>query len=543
MRDGAQLVSDLYLPRGLGRAPAVLYRTPYNTLTPVFSRMAVTLAQTGLAVILQNCRGRYGSTGVFVPFQQEGDDGLDTVDWLRAQPWFDGRLGLLGASYATYAGAAMLSVGLPGGVRTRAMVSLGGIFNPYAAVYLSPAVLTLHWAIPFLAIVNGTKQKATQVNWDELFRRFPALDWEAYVSPDLRRLATDCLGNPAENAYWRRLDLRCRTVAQVPTLHVGGWYDFLLPLTLDDFALLTRQCAGHDRHQLLIGPWDHRTLFLALARSAIGRALPGADRYATLRDGGFDLLAEIRRWFVSHLLPEQNQPQASESARVTVFVMNDVHHGSWRSLRDWPPPDGRAYRLYLHGGHSPQTRRHQGNLAEQLPSVAGQAVTRHEPGSPVPSVGGALWPIHDLEPGPLDQTSVEAREDVLGFDTAPLTAPLTLLGPVTATLWTQATEAVFDVAAKLVDVHPDGLAQILTDGITRSEQPAGEKGPRPVRIAMAATGHTVRSGHRLRLEVATCNFPKYDMVRTAYELTLHSGPAHPSCLEVTVADEPDGTAD
>lgn len=531
VRGGLTLLTDLYLPRGATAVPAVLYRTPYNTAAAVFARTAFELARAGLAVVLQNCRGRYGSSGDFIPFHGEYEDGFDTVEWMAAQPWFNGDLGLLGASYATYTGTVLVKRGLPAGVTVKAAVSLAGILNPYDAVFLSPSVLTLHWAIPFLAIVDGQKQRSTaEVDWAKILGGFPDSTWGNLIHPGLRHFAESVLGHSTYDSYWEALDTCCTAVAAVPTLHISGWYDFLLPLALRDYQQLTGCLGGRGRHQLLLGPWDHRTILMALARSVLTGPVPGASRYPTLQDGGMDLLAEIRRWLCRWLL--EDDPGEPGEAPVRAFIMAGER---WEDLADWPPPGATARRWYLHSAGHANSRRGDGKLTPAVPDRAVADSCSHDPNDPVPCHGGALWPVAGLQPGPECQGDIEERTDVLVYTTAPLTTPWTALGPCGAVLWLQTSHALSHVAVKLVDVHPDGRAQIIVDGIQQLKGLLPDAPPALVQVAMAGTGHTFRPGHCIRLEIAPANFPKYATVRHPFRLTVHTGGPYDSRLELSQA--------
>lgn len=512
MRDGTVLRADVQRPDGDGPVPVLLVRTPYGE--PFMRQVPVTpLLEAGIAVVVQQCRGTGTSDGDFVPFAHEADDAADTVAWCAAQPWCDGRVGMLGASYSGMAQFAAAAAGAPA---LRALVPV-----------VTPA--DYHWG---LAYRQGAVQLGQVHNWFVL-KSWQQLARAADAGEDVRaeaaRLRTalsasgatraglplrqlpmaeelrpawqDWLDHEQRDAYWTELGYAGRREGiRLPALHIGGWFDIFLDGTLDNFT--TMAAAADTEQHLIVGPWSHTDRSGALGELSFGRA--ASDVATGLERTQIDFL-------VRHLL---DRPETTAGPAVTLFVMGD---NVWRHEDEWPLARTAWTPWYLHptGDLSP------------VPPVAGAAPSgfAHDPADPVPTVGGATLMTGGSDggtgylPGPRDQRLLDHRSDILRFTGAPLTEDVEVTGPVRVVLHAATSAADTDFTARLVDVWPDGRAMGVTDGIVRArfrEGPEAAVDSRPGRpyryvIDLMPTSQVFKAGHRIRLDVASSNFPCYDV--------------------------------
>jgi len=508
-----RLRTDVHRPARGSARPALLLRTPYGTAEPALIRTARILARHGYAVVLQNVRGRYGSSGAFEAFNHEVEDGHATLEWLAAQPWCDGRIVGWGMSYSTYTAAALCARQPPGGISLAGMVSVTGMANPYRHFYRNGAFV-LHWALPWYLLISGARSRGL----DPLGLRAPALGPLAAVPRAVGGSAGlwhDWLRWRSESdEYWRRRDLVAALVdSRLPMLHVGGWYDFSIGSTVELYAAMAASGAlGSQR--LVVGPWEHNEVAEALLRGlAAGES---GDEAGWL---GSEMLGALRTW----LGDEPLRPQPP----VRVFL-GDGATGAWRELEGWPPP------TRLETWHLADGAEGEGRLTPASSDERRVVALEHDPDDPVPSLGGRCWAMPGwTSAGSLDQSRLAARRDVVAFSSPPLDSPLEICGQPRAVLWIERSgEAACDCCAKLVDVHPDGRRLWVADGVDRgSARSAGPyRGSEKVAIELGPAAHRFARGHRLSLEVAASSFPQFDRPRRRANLRLLHGREHASRL-------------
>lgn len=531
MTDGTVLRAHVARPASSDAAPVpvMLFRTPYLAglrasalLDPEvdddrpdvvpwltvdsYGQRLEDLLAAGFAVAVQACRGTGESDGVFRWMVDEYTDGADTARWFAAQPWCAGVLG----GGASYVSATQFATALA---------------DPDALVALSP------WVAPSdiaedMGGRGGVRAFAPTVGWavnrvtDAAAKagqpapaNLPAASLTALAPKEwAERLAThpqsahatgwltdapgafDAGTYPADRL--RSLD--------VPAFHVAGWYDVFCGGSLRNYMLM-RQGPAREHQHLVIGPWHHA--------DQQGR-LPGPVDFgpdATLAGGGIDRL-QFDFW------RRHGQGADVELPRVRLFVMGE---NAWRDVADWPVPDAVGVRFALGLG----TLSRDGERG-------GVTTWRHDPGNPVPTTGGQILMGPPTDAGPHDQRPVEARNDVMSFSSPPLSEALVVVGPARARLWVSSDAATVDLHASLTDVAPDGYSRILTDGVLRIE--VGDGQPVAVDLELWPTANAFLPGHRLRLNVAASNWPRYVLNPQAQTVTLHHDAEHPSTLEVQV---------
>jgi putative CocE/NonD family hydrolase len=462
--DGVELLTDVYLPRPLERRPAVLIRTPYGR-GGVWGLFARAFAERGYQVVVQSCRGTFGSGGE-ITFGAEAADGRAAVDWIVTQRWSNGEIGTFGPSYLSFVQWALASTHPP---QLKAMAvqimsaDRSRSYYPGGAFALDNALTwTYLMANQGRSLVAGLQAQArSRRALAPAFLHLPLLDADVLVTGHEVPYYRSWLEHEPGDEFWGRLDFTpILAEHRVPTSFVGGWYDYFLPYLLEEFHTLTE--AGADT-QLVVGPWPH--------------ASP-AGLLAGLREG----LA----WLDLHL---RGREAPRTPTRVRIEVMGA---GGQRRLAGWPPPaTARCWHLQAGGG-----------LAEAPPPDADPDRFRYDPTDPTPAVGGTSLSSNS---GPRDNRALEARADVLTYTSAPLEDDVEVIGSVLADLYTTSSTEHFDVFARLCDVEPAGRSVNVCDGILR----CGPGTTQPIRVELWPTAHRFARGHRVRLQVSGGAHPRF----------------------------------
>jgi len=518
MRDGVILRADIYRPDAPGRFPALLRRTPYSKTAPSAIDGIRRLSALGYVVVVQDTRGRYTSDGVAIP-HDEADDGYDTVEWVASLPYVDGNVGMYGGSYLATTQLTAASRAPP---HLKAILPASSYASRYDMVYSGGAFYLsdgLGWNLGQAADVRRREEGVPSESRDAPAgttpeeRRKLGDEWLWHVplatvpAPDLARLAPGyswMLEHPVYDDFWVTYDIRARHADfETPALHVTGWYDALLTGTLANFTGLktnARSERARSGQRLIVGPWTH------------SGPTPESTRIGDVDfgpDAGLDFQAELERWFDSWL--RGGDPSVAEDAHVRLFVMGE---NRWRDEREWPLSRARPTFYYLRSGGSANTLEGDGRLSTDPPADETPDRYTYDPNDPVPSgeAGG-------YSRAPSDPTALERREDVLVYTSDRLAEDLEVTGPIELVLWVASSAPDTDFTGKLIDVFPDGTARTLTDGILRARYrdgtaasaPALEPGvPVELMIDLLATSNRFRAGHRIRLEVSSSNFPRFD---------------------------------
>jgi len=487
---GGELAADLFRPRTAEATPTILVRLPlartfYNQTAA--SLVAQYWAGRGYTVVIQGTRGRYGSDGPYDPLRPERSDGIDTLRWLARQPWFDGRLGMWGGSafgHTQWVLADQVDPGPSALMIQIASTSFHDMFYPGGAFSLGSA---LHWAVQSQDEADATPADAVL---ERGFDGFPLIEADDRALSDVG-FFDDWVSHPERDAYWTAIDGDDRAARLVaPVLLMGGWYDPFLPSQLADFARIRTAAAAHVAREtrLVIGPWAH----------AFTASLPGVSELRNYRQ---ESLAPSLPWFDRHLLGRRDAE--SELAPVRLFVMGA---NVWRDEQEWPLARTVYTSFYLHSGGRASSSAGDGRLELAAPSGEQPAdAFVYDPRDPVPSLGGAM-----LGPrgGVRLQNPVEARADVLVYSSAALERALEVTGPLELVLHVETDAVHTDFTAKLVDVHPDGSAYNVSEGVLRQRYEPGS--PREISIELWPTSMLFRAGHRIRLEVSSSSYPRFD---------------------------------
>jgi uncharacterized protein len=518
MRDGTILRADVYRPDDESR-PVLVHRIPYNRQNPMsltnsmFPPMLA--ASRGYAVVVQDTRGRFGSDGRFQPFSQEGDDGYDTIEWAANQPWSNGKVGIYGSSYMGVTSLQAVAAAPPHLVTAIAYLTGGNYQDGW--VYTGGAfewLFNLRWAAgPAASELHrlGADEESAQtmrrrLEWivhepEEALWHTPTSDVFGEAGEAIPFWG-EWMENPEYGPYWEAVDLtRSLVGSTIPTLNVAGWYDPFLFGQLQTWRALRQEGGADVGHELMIGPWDHEA-YQSVRSNAAG------DRFfgPTAVGGASGLGRVFLGWFDRHL---KGTPAEAESAPVRFFHMGPDH---WAPAAAWPPTN-QGSTLYLRSGGAANTRRGDGLLNAAPPDEDTVDSYLYDPHHPVPTRGGRHLGFRYGRAGVQDQSDVELRDDVLVFTGASLTEPLDVVGAVRLVLHVRSSSPTTDFTAKLVDVAPDGYCANVAEGIRRVSETDGDlrgEGPLEVSIDLWDTAYRFDTGHRVRLEVSSSNFPRFD---------------------------------
>jgi len=566
MRDGTTLMSNVYRPADESEYPVLLTRLPYGKdQARDFTYFdPLRAARRGYIVVVQDVRGRFASEGEFSTFPQEIEDGYDSVEWAAKLPGSDGQVGMWGLSYfgktqwhaATTQPPSLKSM-VPGqtwgnhlnGASLRGGAQELGLIRYWARGAIAPHQLFREHAgdpeklgeklVEAIGIVDSLLAGGGH---DVL----PTLDL-----PDPDGLSAVLgLGRSVDDEVWDYLNIDGKYgKIKAPTFHIGGWYDCFIGETLRQYEAMKARSAeaGMRPPRLLVGPWTHG--------SFDGTTFGDLD-FGMTSAGGFvnadgDLTSRHLRWFDATL--KGDEEALAGRPPVEVFVMGE---NRWRGYEEWPVPGSREEKWYLHAG---------GILAREAPA-AGDTPDEYDydPKDPVPTVGGALLMPDVYRAGARDQRPIEERTDVLVYTSEEMAKDYTAIGAVYATLYAASSAPDTDFVARLVDVYPDGRAIVVTDGIIRASARESYPAPgvmEPIEpspivpgevyeyvIDLWATGITFEAGHRIRVEVTSSSFPRWDRNLNTGEDTKDSShsevarqrifhdPDRPSSVTLTVVD-------
>ncbi len=585
MRDGVSLATDIYLPSRDGRPidgkyPVLLCRTPYNKETT--SAICRNFASHGYAVVIQDTRGRYKSEGVWHMMTDDGRDGFDAASWIVTQPWCNGKIGMFGGSYVggtQHAMAMEKPEGLATIIPVDAMSNLG-----HAGMRNGGAFELRFWNWIFRNALPGSRQAhdpALLAMYQDLAKN--RKDYLANLplrrgttplatAPEYEDWLVDGMRHGADGPFWEQNDILCHAdrYKDIPVYLVGGWYDSWAGNTTANYMKLSKTIKGPV--YLIMGPWIHGLQ----NESAHGQVSFGAD--AAIPNTTLWQL----EWFDHWLKGIDNSVGKAAPFRTTVriFVMGTGdgtktadgrlnHGGYWREETEWPLSRASASKWYFHGG---------GGLSVTQPTAASSS-TRYlyDPKNPVPTIGGNISSGNDIMlQGAWDQRGGEhiwnwqlpiplsARNDIVVFRSEPLKEDIEVTGEIEVRLWASSSARDTDFTAKLIDVYPPsgdfpaGFDLNIGDGIIRArfrdsirEEHLMTPGTiYPFTIKLYPTSNVFKKGHRIRVDISSSNFPRFDLnpntgeplndnrrVETALNTVFHDR-AHPSHIVLPVVKAP-----
>lgn len=510
MRDGVELALDLYLPHLGEPLPTLLLAMPYGKDLAQTYTYAHPLwwASRGYAVAVQDTRGRYASGGDFYPLRDEVEDGVETVRWLAAQPFANGSVATYGFSYAGLS-QLLLAARRPGGLAAiaPAFCASGMYGAAYAGGALSIGTME-SWAV-HMAVNEAVRRDdwplveslmAAERGVSELYLKLPLREFEPLRTTATSSFFFDYLEHPRRDEFWAPTEVGDRYGAiDVPTLHIGGWYDTFASQTVRHYERMAAE--GTAVQRLLMGPWYHMPWTQLTGELDFGSEAGNiVDEYSAV---WFD------HWLRGDGVGEPDLPP------VRLFVMGV---NQWRDEQEWPLARAGVQRLYLASEGRANSLSGNGRLADR-PGGADFDVFVYNPLDPAPSRGGKSCCWAESSPmGPKDERSTHVRNDVLVYTSEPLERPIEVTGHVSATIYASSTAPDTDFTVKLVDVHPCGCAMYLTDGILRARFRDGiglaadlEAGTvYEFTIDAGVTSNVFLEGHRLQVAISSSSFPMYD---------------------------------
>ena len=509
MRDGVRLFADVYLPDAAGPFPVILTRMPYDKqsaygMMPALGRF---WALQGYAYVAQDVRGRFQSEGHFGRVD-EIRDGYDTIDWIAKQSWCDGNIGVTGESYYGYTTWAA-GVGQHPNLRS------------IAPVDITPDLYERRF-------VNGAFRLRAQGGWaldmdGREEQDVEAIDWWHLPVITLGSAAglgdsifTTWIHKSVRSVFWNERSFHHRyDRIDIPALHFGGWYDNYTNGTIAGWQGVREQSPSLEARReqwIVMGPWDHETVSTQFfdppePLTKIGRIDIGTGAATTYSE---TLLA----FFDYTLKGVENGFEKTSPMRI--FVIGD---NEWRYEEEWPLARTQYTRYYFHSDDPAQSKTRGGSLdpasPDDRPDRRHNDSYDYDPADPV---------VYGMDRDPWeralaigDRSSIANRPDVLTYDTPLLTEALEITGPITVALYAASTAPDTDFTAALVDVYPDGYAQLIQEGIQRASFRESDTEPTPIEpgriyrydIDLWATSYVVQPGHRIRVEISSSNFPRF----------------------------------
>jgi putative CocE/NonD family hydrolase len=528
MRDGVELSADIYRPDMGDRFPVILSRTPYNKNGERPLKFGNYFASHGYIYVEMDVRGRGDSDGIFVPYRNDGIDGYDAVEWCAKQPWSNGRVGTIGGSYLGRIQFLTATQQPPHLVTMIAMVTPSDPFVEFPTGL--PIPMNISWQHYTAGRMN---QNIDAVDWSVIHLHLPIYTMdEAAGRPN--PFWKEMIEHARLDEWWEPLcyqDKYDRVL--VPVLHVSGWYDdeqIGTPLNFIGMATQGKTEEIRRSQKLLMGPWPHGIL---RAEQRLGEIDFGPTAV-------IDLEGYFLRWFDCWLKEIDNG--IADEPPVRIFVMGE---NRWIDENEWPLARTRWTSYYLHSGGRANSLFGDGRLSTDKPADEPTDGYTYDPDDPVPFITD---PEFKQIGGPDDYRPVERRDDVLVYTGGVLEEDITICGPIRVKLYAASSAADTDFMAKLIDVWPNGFAQRLTDGMVRARFREGMDRPAPIEkekiypydIDLWNTCQMFKKGHRIRLEITSSAFPKYDrnpntgekLGRTTRmqiaEQTIYHDGAHPS---------------
>lgn len=525
MRDGIELATDIYRPEGEGKFPVVLVRSPYKK--EMNELQARFFARRGYVYAVQDCRGRFSSPGEWKPFFHEPQDGYDTIEWLAVQPWSNGKVGMIGASYLGWVQWWAAREHPPHLVTIIPNVAPPDpYFNipyEYGAFFMSGSI----WWADILeqeatADISGKAMREIgEKKYAKLLRHLPVVELDEMVLGKQNRYWREWIQHPNNDSYWQRASfLEYIEKLDIPVYHQSGWFDGDgIGSKLNYLAMAAH---GHRYQKLTLGPWGHTPQSTRLG--------PG------LRDFGpsaiIDLERSYLRWLDRWLLGIDNG--IDKEPLVSLFVMGS---DKWLHGEKYPLPQTEFTKFYLASKGSANTALGDGWLttAPLVDTVASFDTYTYDPGDPTPDPNIYVAPEEFEEENKPDSTKTtsveediarrrayyrkvnEERRDILVYETPPLQEPLTFAGPISAVLYASSTAKDTDWFMRLSEVNTTGEIFPLVHGVIRARYRNSFSKPEWMQASeiyefhldLWQTGMSVSKGNKLRLEVASASFPTF----------------------------------
>lgn len=504
MRDGVKLSADIYRPDAKGKFPVIITRSPYMTVEGFQKRSAERarfFAKHGYVFVTQDCRGKNDSEGIFHPFFEDPTDGFDTLGWCAKQEWSNGELGTIGASYQAWNQWATATLDPP---NLRTMVCRVALPDPVLNVPFQNGALVL-WMAEWMAMVDGRKNTDPSIyDSSKLYNHLPLRTMDEEFGRRNSSIWQNWINHPSADDYWKRSFYQNKfSQIDVPVLHISGWYDddvIGTHLNYTGMRKYARSEESRNNQKLIIGPWQHHV--------NVTRQLSGIDF-------GESALIDLNKieldWFDYWLKGTQNG--IMKLPKVDIFTMGT---NAWRGSESWPLEGTEYANYFIHSSGKANTSAGDGRLSTTVAS--GEELCdsyEYDPANPCPNIYDTSAAPAE---GPFDQRAIERRDDVLVYSTPALESDLEVTGPVTVKLFASTSAPDTDFWGQLADVFPNGYSMHLTEGMIRGRyrkslehQELLEPGEvYEFDVDLWITSNVFQRGHRIRLDVSSSSFPKYD---------------------------------
>lgn len=497
MRDGVLLSADIYFPATEGEFPALVLRTPYGRNANKLVSQGKYFSDHGYVAVICDVRGRGDSDGSFFPYDSEGVDGYDVIQWAADQEWCNGAVGTWGESYVA---SVQWRAALEKPPNLQAMISGVVPSDPFVE---NPTGVRDVSHLAWLFMLSGKNmQNLNPVDWENITWHLPLIDMDEMTGRKVYGWK-EAFDHTTLDDHLKRLCYQTRfDELELPVMHISGWYDeeqVGTPLNYMGMRTNSASSFSRENQKLVMGPWSHSINEM--------RRLGDIDFGETAI---IDLLGLQKQWFDRWLKGERNG--IDEEDKVRIFVMGD---NKWRSEKDWPLPDTHYTHFYLKSNGCANSRFGDGTLATDPESSEAESDGyTYDPADPYPCAIEETVPGYG---GPDDYSSIERRDDVLVYTSEAMKERLEATGPVEATLYVSSDAEDTDFNVKLLDVWPDGYAQRLCDGVVRCRYRNGMESEVPmvpgeayeVRVDMWNISQAFLPGHKIRVEISSSAFPKY----------------------------------
>jgi putative CocE/NonD family hydrolase len=500
MRDRVELSADAWMPLTDGSYPAILIRTPYGKSSPGGRYLDISrfFVDHGYVFIVQDVRGTGDSDGEFLSFHQEARDGYDTVEWVARQPWSNGKIGMMGGSYS---GTVQWLAAREKPPHLTCLVSTAAWADPFEEGPYHQGVFNVLYSVTFTNITSRHPMNMDNFDQQKLLRHRPLLTMDAVLGRKMPRYR-ELLEHNTLDDYWRQIiftDDHFKGM-NIPALHLTGWFDVDQIGALIFWRGMAAHSAAADRQFLLIGPWQHEHIIYG------GREKVGELRFPEESILDFDDFLELHVQFFDHFMKQARNKLDLPRARIYVTGSN-----KWMDLAEYPLPNIKRKRLYLHSTGKANTLSGDGKLSWHLPDEEPADHFVFDPQKPISHMIDNV--IHAF-----DNRFIEEQENVLVYTSDVLDRPLDVIGKAVVELYAASNAKDTDFVAKLLDVYPDGRAVNLGPfgkGFIRARYRKGYQRevlltpnrPEIFSIKLFDIGHTFLSGHRIRVEITSSDVP------------------------------------
>ncbi len=531
MSDGVKLATDIYRPAANGvvieeKLPIVLQRTPYNKRSKQYVKQLKYLVRRGYIAVIQDCRGRYQSEGSFIKYTNEPKDGYETIEWLAGLPYTNGNVGTMGLSYGAHVQACAAKLNPPHLMTS--VLNMGGTSNGWDHSIRNHGAFTLKqltWAFLQVADESDNPVVRDMLDIEKAIHWFQALPLKKglnplSVVPNFEAYIFEMMTHSDYDDYWKEVSIEEKyEKIKVPALIMGGWYDLYSKQTFVNYNGMVHHGGTEEARsgtKMIMGAWPHPLS----ASTTTGEVDFGED-------SKYDLEGMEIRWLDYWLKGIDNG--IINEAPIKLFIMGANY---WRDECEWPLARTRYVNYYFHSSGRANSLFGDGILSPKLPGDEPKDRYTYDPDNPVPTLGGNNCCSPDIVAwGAYDQRPAEKRNDVLIYTTPPLAEDIEVTGPICVKLYASSSTPDTDFTAKLVDVFPDGYAMNLCDGIIRARYRKSFEEAKLMKpdtvyeftIDCWVTGNVFKAGHRIRVDISSSNFPRFDRnPNTGHEFGMDS---------------------